>query len=49
MFSDLTDTNGFGWWSDETVDANIETLALLGLDVTPDLWDRSILEQVHGG
>ncbi|MGV8969232.1 MAG: ABC transporter substrate-binding protein [Microbacteriaceae bacterium] len=49
MFSELTDANGFGWWSDETVQANIETLALLGRTVTPDLWDRSILEQVHGG
>jgi NitT/TauT family transport system substrate-binding protein len=48
MFSDLTDANGFGWWTDETVEANIETLALLGRDVTADLWDRSILEQVHG-
>ncbi len=33
---------------DETVAANIETLALLGRTVTPDLWDRSILEEVHG-
>lgn len=48
MFSDLTDANGFGWWTDETVAANIETLALLGRQVTPDLWDRSILEEVHG-
>lgn len=47
MFSDLTDANGFGWWTDETVAANIETLALLGRDVSPDLWDRSILEEVH--
>lgn len=47
MFSDLTDANGFGWWTDETVAANIETLALLGRTVTPDLWDRSILEEVH--
>jgi NitT/TauT family transport system substrate-binding protein len=49
MFSDLTDENGFGWWTDETVAANIETLALLGREVTPELWDRSILEEVHGG
>ena len=49
MFSDLTDANGFGWWTDETVAANIETLALLDRTVTPDLWDRSILEEVHGG
>ncbi|MEL7183196.1 MAG: ABC transporter substrate-binding protein [Pseudomonadota bacterium] len=48
MFSDLTDANGFGWWTEETVAANIETLALLGRDVTADLWDRSILEDVHG-
>lgn len=47
MFSDLTDANGFGWWTDETVAANIETLALLGRKVTPDLWDRSVLEEVH--
>lgn len=48
MFSDLTDARGFGWWTDETVAANVETLALLGRTVTPDLWDRSILEEVHG-
>jgi ABC-type nitrate/sulfonate/bicarbonate transport system substrate-binding protein len=48
MFSDLTDANGFGWWSDDTVAANIETLGLLGREVTADLWDRSILEEVHG-
>ena len=48
MFSDLTDAEGFGWWTDETVAANIETLALLGRDVSPDLWDRSILEAAHG-
>jgi ABC-type nitrate/sulfonate/bicarbonate transport system substrate-binding protein len=48
MFSDLTDANGFGWWTDDTVAANIETLGLLGRTVTPDLWDRSILEEVHG-
>jgi NitT/TauT family transport system substrate-binding protein len=48
MFSELTDASGFGWWTDETVAANIETLALLGRTVTPDLWDRSILEEVHG-
>ena len=48
MFSDLTAENGFGWFSEETVAANVETLALLGHDVTPELWDRSILEEVHG-
>jgi ABC-type nitrate/sulfonate/bicarbonate transport system substrate-binding protein len=48
MFSELTDANGFGWWTDEAVAENIATLALLGRTVTPDLWDRSILEEVHG-
>jgi len=48
MFSELTDANGFGWWTDDTVAANIETLGLLGRTVTLDLWDRSILEEVHG-
>lgn len=48
MFSELTDRFGFGWWTEETVAANIETLALLGRRVTPELWDRSILEEVHG-
>ncbi len=47
MFSDLTDEFGFGWFTDETVAANIETLSLLGRKVTPDLWDRSLLEEVH--
>lgn len=49
MFSDLTDAEGFGWFTPETVAANIETLALLGHEVSPDLWDRSILEELHGG
>ncbi|WP_299968876.1 ABC transporter substrate-binding protein [uncultured Roseobacter sp.] len=48
MFSDLTEESGFGWFTDETVAANVETLGLLGRNVTPDLWDRSILEEVHG-
>ena len=49
MFSDLTDEHGFGWFTEDTVAANIETLALLGQTVTADLWDRSILEEVHAG
>jgi len=49
MFSELTDANGFGWWTDETVAANIETLGLLGRTVTADLWDRSILDAIYAG
>jgi NitT/TauT family transport system substrate-binding protein len=48
MFSPLTEAEGFGAWTDETVAANVETLGLLGQTVTPDLWDRSILDEVHG-
>ncbi|MGY6548127.1 MAG: ABC transporter substrate-binding protein [Roseinatronobacter sp.] len=48
MFSDLTDANGFGWWTEDTVAENIETLALLDTPVDAALWDRSILEEVHG-
>ncbi len=48
MFSELTDAEGFGWFTDETVAQNIETLALLGRDVTADLWDRSVLEEARG-
>lgn len=47
MFSALTDEFGFGWFTDETVAQNVETLSLLGRSVTADLWDRSILEEVH--
>jgi ABC-type nitrate/sulfonate/bicarbonate transport system substrate-binding protein len=47
MFSELTERNGFGWWTDDAVAANIETLRLLGHDVSPALWDRTILEEVH--
>lgn len=49
MFSDLTAAQGFGSWTDETVEQNIRTLGLLGRTVTPDLWDRSILDEVHAG
>lgn len=49
MFSPLTDAHGFGWWTDEGIEANIRTLALLGRTVTPDLWDRSILDEIHAG
>lgn len=47
MFSELTEAEGFGWFTEDTVAANVETLALLGRSVTPELWDRSILEEVH--
>lgn len=48
MFSPLTEEHGFGWFTDETVAQNVETLALLDRSVTSDLWDRSLLEEAHG-
>ena len=48
MFSELTEANGFGWFTEDTVAANIETLGLLGREVSTDLWDRSLLEEIHG-
>lgn len=49
MVSDLTEARGFGRWSAESVEATIRTLALTGRRVTPELWDPSILDEVHAG
>ena len=46
MFSDLTDENGFLWFTDEDIDKNVTTLAELEVTVTPDLWDRTLLEEI---
>lgn len=48
MVSPLTEEYGFGWFTDETVAENIATLGLLGREVSEDLWDRSILEEIYG-
>lgn len=48
MSSPLTEKFGFGWFTDETVAENIVTLGLLGREVSADLWDRSILEEIYG-
>ncbi|MEP3442045.1 MAG: ABC transporter substrate-binding protein [Sulfitobacter sp.] len=45
MYSELTQAHGFGWFTEETVADNIETLALLGLEVDAGLWDRSVLAE----
>ena len=47
MFSDVTDEHGFLWWTDESVQDNIRTLEALGVTVTEDLWDRSLLEEIY--
>ena len=46
MFSEDTDRHGFLWFTDESVEENVATLAELGVTVTPDLWDRSLLEEI---
>jgi ABC-type nitrate/sulfonate/bicarbonate transport system substrate-binding protein len=46
MFSADTDEHGFLWFTDESVALNVSTLAELGVTVTPDVWDRSLLEEI---
>ena len=46
MFSADTDAHGFLWFTDDSVAKNVATLAELGVEVTPDLWDRSLLEEI---
>ncbi|WP_133013257.1 ABC transporter substrate-binding protein [Marinomonas flavescens] len=47
MSSALTEKFGFGWFTDKTVAENIATLGLLGREVSADLWDRSILDEIY--
>ena len=47
MFSDVTDASGFLWWTDQSVADNIRVLGALGVNVTEDLWDRSLLEEIY--
>ena len=47
MYSDVTDENGFAWFTDEIVDDNMELFADLGITgATPELFDRSLLEEI---
>ena len=48
MFSETTDREGFGWFTDEQVDENLRLFELLGVPGgTRALWDRSILDEVY--
>lgn len=49
LFSSVTDQHGFAWFTDESVQQNISVMKVLGLDASPDLWDRSILEEIFKG
>lgn len=48
MYSETTDRFGFGWFTDEQVQQNLELFKQLGIEgATADLWDRSILDEVY--
>lgn len=48
MYSETTDELGFGWFTDEQIEENLELFELLGIDgATADMWDRSILEEIY--
>lgn len=47
MFSDATDSFGFGWFTDQQVADNLKLFDQLGIEgVTEQLWDHSILDEV---
>lgn len=47
MYSDVTDEHGFAWFTDETIDENMTLFTDLGIEgATPDLFDRSLLEEI---
>ena len=48
MYSETTDRFGFGWFTDEQVQQNLELFKQLGIEgATAGLWDRSILDEVY--
>lgn len=48
MFSEATERNGFGWFTAEQVEENLELFKLLGIDgAAPEMWDHSILDEVY--
>jgi ABC-type nitrate/sulfonate/bicarbonate transport system substrate-binding protein len=47
MYSDVTDENGFAWFTDEVVENNMVLFTDLGITgATPELFDRSLLEEI---
>lgn len=48
MYSDVTEENGFAWFTDDTIDTNVELFEGLGITgVEPELFDRSLLEEIY--
>lgn len=46
MFSELTTEQGFGWFTDEAIAANLELFDILEVQGDESLWDRSLLEEI---
>jgi NitT/TauT family transport system substrate-binding protein len=46
MFSPLTDEKGFLYFDEASVEENVATLAALGVTVSPDVWDTSLLDEI---
>ena len=46
MFSPLTDEKGFLYFDEASVEENVATLAELGVTVSPDVWDTSLLDEI---
>ena len=44
-----TEANGLFWMTDEKIQANIDTLALLGIEVDKSFFSTSLLEEVYQG
>ena len=46
MFSPLTDEKGFLYFDEASVEENVATLGELGVTVSPDVWDTSLLDEI---
>ncbi|MET0909229.1 MAG: ABC transporter substrate-binding protein [Ilumatobacteraceae bacterium] len=48
MYSDVTEQNGFAWFTDETIEENMALFADLGIEgAAPELFDRTLLEEIY--
>ncbi|MFV0308535.1 MAG: ABC transporter substrate-binding protein [Desertimonas sp.] len=47
MYSEVTEESGFAWFTDEVIETNVALFEELEItDVTPELFDRSLLEEI---
>lgn len=48
MFSEATDTHGFGWFAERQIAENLALFEQLGISgATKELWDHSLLEEIY--